>query len=731
MGRHGEEVDEPDDNFALEPEDLDEPPHQSFRSGSGWWATPAWRDDEHARAACGEDGGGGLRSEMLAVSRVGRPQQASSNRLQRNKWINRQVTQSSNNMQMLLQTIHYHIAEMNSINMVTALHRVTKLAVSGNTEYTVDRVLNEPCFKQLFGLVAQQIESSATEAPNGQPQTPPFEVQCMSMVCWSCATLRLAEQRLLCIIADITGPRLSELKSFELSNLIWAYAKLSMGIPQLFAAVAGRMMHRKENEFSLQCLSMVVWSFATAKQKDNTLFRSLAVEVHSKAADAKPQAIANTLWAYAKNRSVEAPLFKMLADVALSNNLLWTFKPQELSNTVWSFATVALRHEPLCQSMLAVVISKRWSLNPQNISNILWAYSKLELGKEAGQLVPELLYVSLRKLPQHKPQELSAIVWAASRDSPTNWHFFETAANICARRLHEFPPHALAYMVEAYATIEQGALASAFSEAMVRESLGRLHQFELSSLTHLLAGVVKFTESSEGLCQAGHQAEHARNVDALRSVCLCIAGQVGDLQDVELPFLLKSLQLLPERSGGARRARGLLEVVAAEEERRARAPGRQATRPARRATAALCNKTLGEIAARGEEAPQGPHLPWWERQTTHAATASHETTTGPAGTCQDDRSRAPWREHAELAPDGGGGVQPWHAAADPADVPMTKLSGLWIHGSNGQARSEPIRSDFGAPMGAAPPPAPGPWNGRPGTGPTRRGPAGARHNDDR
>ncbi|CAK0855492.1 unnamed protein product [Prorocentrum cordatum] len=69
--------------------------------------------------------------------------QATSAKLRRNKWINRQVTQNSNNMQRLLQTIHYHISEMNAINLVTALHRLTKLAVSGTTEYTVDRLLKE------------------------------------------------------------------------------------------------------------------------------------------------------------------------------------------------------------------------------------------------------------------------------------------------------------------------------------------------------------------------------------------------------------------------------------------------------------------------------------------------------------------------------------------------------------------------------------------------------------
>lgn len=635
MEGHGEVG--PEEPFMLDLEDPDEPSRNTFGSGDAQLAN--WqRRDTHAvgsEDAYDRRGDRGLRASPLAVNYNFQAQQASSAKLRRNKWINRQVTQNSNNMQRLLQTIHYHITEMNAINLVTALHRLTKLAVSGSTEYTVDKLLKEPCFKQLFGIVAQQIESSAAVAPKGQPQTPPFEVQCMSMVCWSCATLRLAEERLFCIIAGIAGPRLSELKPFELSNLCWAYAKLSFGLPQLFAAIAKRMMDRKINEFSLQGLSMVVWSFATAKQKHATLFRNLAVEIHTKAADAKPQEIANTLWAYAKNRSVEAPLFNGLVDVALSKNLLWTFKPQELSNTVWSFATIALHHVPLCASMVEVVISKRWELSPQNAANILWAYSKLEVGELSGRLMPELLNVSIRRLPQHKPQEISAIVWAASRDSPNSSQFFEAAAKICANRLRDFPPQALAYMVEAYGTIEQGGPASAFSNSMMRESLDRLHQFELSALTHLLAGMVQFTQISEPEGEGGRQAEEAKtslHTSALSTVCSCIASQVEDLQDGELPFLLQSLQVLPERSAEQEPVlEELLQVVVAEEQRREKSQGRPGSRarpPRRTAIGATMqgNRPLGEIAARGAETPRGSQEWLQPASSTQAAARAHDAT---------------------------------------------------------------------------------------------------------
>ncbi len=61
----------------------------------------------------------------------------------------------------------------------------------------------------------------------------PFEVQGLSIVCWSCAALRLEELRLMSVIAEIALHRIEDFKPVELSNFLWAYAKLNMGTPHL------------------------------------------------------------------------------------------------------------------------------------------------------------------------------------------------------------------------------------------------------------------------------------------------------------------------------------------------------------------------------------------------------------------------------------------------------------------------------------------------------------------
>eukprot|EP00928_Gymnodinium_smaydae_P006196 TRINITY_DN12164_c0_g1_i2.p2 TRINITY_DN12164_c0_g1~~TRINITY_DN12164_c0_g1_i2.p2 ORF type:complete len:490 (-),score=130.11 TRINITY_DN12164_c0_g1_i2:90-1559(-) len=390
---------------------------------------------------------------------------------------------------------------MNCINLATALHRAAKLVVTGTSGMTVAQLLKHPTFVQLRTTIQTFIEqqraamiengiivpTTGEVAPVGvqtkarqqkqlQAHKPFFEVQCLSIVCWSCATLRYRESGLMPCIADVVLPQLDELKPYELSNMIWAYAKLSMGRSSLFEAVSSRMARRTRGSFGLQCLSMIVWSFATAKYRDPVLFTDIASEITATASLTKPQEVANTVWAYAKTRCPDVALFGSLADTVIKDEMLWHFKPQELANTLWAFATIGYHHSGLFSKAAVVTMKARYQLSPQNIANILWAYAKLE-AEQRSVLFPALLGVSVGMMPKHKPKEISAIAWAAAKENyPASWRFLGATAKMFTQRLHEFPPRALASLVEAFAAHDGGS--PEFAHALARESLGRLHQFE-------------------------------------------------------------------------------------------------------------------------------------------------------------------------------------------------------------------------------------------------------------
>jgi len=257
----------------------------------------------------------------------------------------------------------------------------------------------------------------------------------------------------------------------------------------------------------------------------------------------------------------------------MQGKLLWTFKPQELSNTVWAFATIGLQHEPLFRQVVAVAISKRQELSPQNSANILWAYAKLQVCRRSG-LFPALLSASLGNMPQHKPQEISAIVWAAAREdyaacrrAEISRRFFDATAQMFTERLHEFPPQALANMFEAYAVID--ANTPNFSEAMAKESVSRLHQFEPMALSNLLRGVALMAKRGKKESSAWHD----RQCEALGVISAHIASRASELQEGDLAHIAHSLQILGNSAvEKVHHTAALAQAVEAEQSRRAVSP---------------------------------------------------------------------------------------------------------------------------------------------------------------
>mmetsp|Transcript_6062 Transcript_6062/g.14985 ORF Transcript_6062/g.14985 Transcript_6062/m.14985 type:complete len:783 (-) Transcript_6062:74-2422(-) len=305
--------------------------------------------------------------------------------------------------------------------------------------------------------------------------------QCLSIVAWSCASLRLCHEALLADIEKISAPRLNELKPFELSNLLWAYSKLSLSPRDLSKATAGRMLKRKDGEFKVQCLATIAWAFATMRQRNAPLFSSLAKELAARAEDMKPQEISNTLWAYAKagagqgGRCQHSALFYALGHAALSGKFLLQFKAQELSNMVWAFATIGLPMPELFTSVEAVVVSRSRELAPQHVANILWAFARVQAETHYDMFTP-LLDMAIASRSSYKPQELTALVWAASQMCP-NSSVFGPLARECASRLQQFSSSALVNLVSVFASLDVTAAPEALAQ-MVVGSLTRLSEME-------------------------------------------------------------------------------------------------------------------------------------------------------------------------------------------------------------------------------------------------------------
>jgi len=436
-------------------------------------------------------------------------------------WELAQVAQQQD-INKLLQAIDTQLKGMNGINLATAMHRVAKLASSEGTD-AVRATIKDPAFKRLLDTIRRQVDTQALCArdasgvlskpvPPSKARNGEIPVSCMSVVSWACATMRLREKGLFAHMAYLAVPALEQVKTFELSNMLWAYAKLELASEELFRAAVERLLRRSEGEFTVQCLSTIAWSFATGRFNYPHLMSSIANELKDHPSKMKSQEIANTLWALAKCPCDCPALFDVLGRTVASHGTIWGFKAQELSSTLWAFATARFKCPALFELAEAAAIQRKSEMSPQNIANILWAFAKLH-ARPHPSFAAAMLSETVSQLEQHKAQEISALIWAAARLCPRHVRFFIQVATHCGERerLREFAPHALANLAKDFVTVGHLSIANFIGQILDESArqMQHLRPFDLSSLVRTI------TEARSRRCLAGALVQHEESILAI------------------------------------------------------------------------------------------------------------------------------------------------------------------------------------------------------------------------
>lgn len=435
-------------------------------------------------------------------------------------------------MDNLLSTVSMHLSQMNLVNLSTALHRLAKM--TANDHECQARCRGHPVLEELLKALSSSFHNLG--AGDAQPQS-------LSNVAWSLATLRLMSRPLLQEVASLAVGDMAAFKPFELSTMLWAFAKLgsmesgSWGAKGVFQAAASHIVKNMQH-FGFRCLATTVWAFATAKQRHARLFRAVAAHMVPMAHAANCQEMANTAWAYGTADFHDAQLFHELAEQAMTR--LEDFKPQELSNILWGFATNGFFHEVFYSAASRSV--QRMSLQAQHLANIIWAYARVRPRHAVTHsTILALLPLCTSKLDTFKPQEVSSTALAVAKafgqcddmdgNPPTPVHapsvprgrvphqvrdFFQATIPWAIPRLSEFSAQSLANTVSAFAMLPTGSENTVFA-ALSAEVLNRYDELEARSLLHLLKGFTAAPSSHGGNVVRVLAAGVARRMNDLSS----------------------------------------------------------------------------------------------------------------------------------------------------------------------------------------------------------------------
>jgi len=399
----------------------------------------------------------------------------------------------------LFSVILTHLPQMNLVNLSTAVHRLAKL--TANDSIAQADLRRHPALEEL--LRATSLAFSHLDPNEAQPQS-------LSNVAWSLATLRLANRQLIQVISGLAVAKIAWFKPFELSTMLWAFAKLGTIEPAtwcakpVFQAAAAHIMKQVQH-FGFRCLATTAWAFATARQRHARLFRSIATQMLSMVHAANCQEMANTAWAFGTADFHDNQLFTELAEKALMR--LDSFKPQELSNMLWGFATNGFFHEGFFTS--SSLVAQRMDLQAQHLANILWAFARVRPRHPVTQAATlALLPLCVRQLETFKPQEVSSTALAVAKAfgagddlergaapllqraalpalPPQVQEFFGSVTPWVLIRLHEFSAQSLANTVSAYAIVHVAGSEAVFA-SVAQEVSARYDSLEPTAMIHLL-----------------------------------------------------------------------------------------------------------------------------------------------------------------------------------------------------------------------------------------------------
>eukprot|EP00931_Biecheleriopsis_adriatica_P029012 TRINITY_DN17280_c0_g2_i1.p1 TRINITY_DN17280_c0_g2~~TRINITY_DN17280_c0_g2_i1.p1 ORF type:complete len:841 (-),score=121.18 TRINITY_DN17280_c0_g2_i1:48-2570(-) len=389
-----------------------------------------------------------------------------------NKAINRKLTDAAvlDGAKGVLHIISAELRRMNGVNMATALHRLVRGHVDG--EASAEELNAHPTFKALIVRLTEQAQQALTEASMHGEADPAVTLpaQCASIVAWSLATLDLLDTFLMDVLRKLATPRLNEFKPYEVTNLLWAYSKMGTASEDLLRALADRLWTRQQCEFKAQCLSMAVWSFATARWRETELFNSIAEELSWQASVLRPQEISNTAWAFGKLKLGHAKLFEAISWATAEIIGMWRFKTQELVTTIWAFANLGIANINFFMKAAVSLLKRLEELSPSCAATVLWSYAQVDI--DCPDLAPKLMDVATCCLENFPPEEIALLVQSAARLAPDQNSFFEACAKsfFVSSHISELSASGRYSLIEGFNTaVQAGGLARKVLEDFLSE----------------------------------------------------------------------------------------------------------------------------------------------------------------------------------------------------------------------------------------------------------------------
>ena len=196
--------------------------------------------------------------------------------------------------------------------------------------------------------------------------------------------------QLLAALVKSVPAKVKGMNAFDLSNCMWASAKLKDTAPvvlEMVSAIAVQIPN-KAKDMEAQGLSNCLW--ASGQLKDVVApdvlvgVSAIAAQIPKKAQDVKPQHLSNCLWAFVQLKDIAPDVLAGVSAIAAQiPKKAQDAKPQHLSTCLWAFVQLKDIAPDVLEAVPAIAVqipNKAKDMEAQGLSNCLWASGQLRGG---------------------------------------------------------------------------------------------------------------------------------------------------------------------------------------------------------------------------------------------------------------------------------------------------------------------------------------------------------------
>lgn len=311
----------------------------------------------------------------------------------------------------VLETVEATLPSMNLVNLSTATHRLARM--TANDTAARNALRTHPLFAGIVSSIRAKLAGVEGKDVAAQCQS-------LSNIAWSLATVQFPDLPLLGALATLAHRQVDSFKPYELSSLLWAFAKFdaleatvcAYALPFFESAAERIKTHMKQ--FTFRCLVMTAWAFATARFHDDAFFRAIGEQLLPNASSGSCQEIAQVAWAFGTANVFDESLFKALAKGALQQ--MGEFKGCDLACLLSGFGSCGCVGAELSSRAVEAMLTLDVEMEPPQFAEAFEALSCMRPRHMATRTaVLALLPRASTLLDAFEPQDLALVTEALTR----------------------------------------------------------------------------------------------------------------------------------------------------------------------------------------------------------------------------------------------------------------------------------------------------------------------------